>query len=203
MKKSRVSKLSQVRIIGGVWRSRKIHFVESPGLRPTPDRVRETLFNWLSQKIIGAYCLDLFAGSGALGFEALSRGAAHVMMVDEAYEVVCVLRENSVKLEATHLTIVQASVPTSAFTPPHWVDIVFLDPPFYQGLIATSCVWLEAQAWLAPDALIYIEAEVQLRPLPIPPNWEIVKEKQAGQVMYYLIKRRPILEGPSYQARIS
>lgn len=180
---------NQVRIIGGKWRSRKLTFPAVDSLRPTPDRVRETLFNWLTPAIYGARCLDPFAGSGALGFEALSRGALSIVMVDQSGEAIASLRHNAEKLAAAmsadiiwgRFPDVKIAVPQNGF------DIVFLDPPFHQQLIKTACQHLDEQGMLNPNALIYIEAEIDLQPLPLPPHWEILKAKQAGQVSYYLV----------------
>lgn len=180
---------NHVRIIGGKWRSRKLEFPAQDQLRPTPDRVRETLFNWLMPVINGAKCLDLFAGSGALGFEALSRGAASVVMADKSPEVIEGLRKNAEKLTAVSaVTILLGHVPDVALLMPDGgFDIVFLDPPFHQNLIQKSCQFLEDKGLLSPHALIYIEAEPSLQPLPIPSHWQILKAKKAGQVGYYLV----------------
>jgi len=181
-------KHGEVRIIGGQWRSRKLRFPAIPGLRPTPDSVRETLFNWLAPIIEGANCLDLFAGSGALSFEALSRGAANVTIVDQAPAVIRYLREQLEILKATNATICQAKVPYDKFSTQQPFDIIFLDPPFQKNLIKPTCEWLIQQNLLAKQAHLYIESESNLTPLPIPHNWEILKNKTAGQVNYYLIK---------------
>lgn len=180
----------EVRIIGGKWRSRKLKFPAIEGLRPTPDRVRETVFNWLSPHIAEANCLDLFAGSGALGVEALSRGAAHVTFVDQSREITKYLNEQ-LKLFGAENTEVHCSTFNPALTLPHKAafDIVFLDPPFHKDFIQQSCAWLEQNKLLADDALIYIEAEAELNPLPIPENWEILRSKIAGQVGYHLCKK--------------
>jgi 16S rRNA (guanine966-N2)-methyltransferase len=147
----------QIRIIGGKWRSRKINFPALADIRPTSDRVRETLFNWLSPVMADAYCLDLFAGSGALGFEALSRGAAHVVMVDKSPVVIEHLRDLGKKLAARHFTVYQGKVPESVFLPPQVFNIVFLDPPFYQNLIYPSIAWLQEKKFINSDSLIYVE----------------------------------------------
>lgn len=180
---------NQVRIIGGKWRSRKLNFPALDSLRPTPDRVRETLFNWLAPVISGAHCLDLFAGSGALGFEALSRGAASLVMVDHSPEAILSLRQNAEKLSLSkEVTILNARFPDVKISPPpQGFDIIFLDPPFHKQLIAAAVSYLTPEM-LNPKALIYIEAEADLQPLPLPANWEILKAKQAGQVRYYLIR---------------
>lgn len=182
-----------VRIIGGKWRSRKLKFPAIEGLRPTPDRVRETVFNWLSPHIAAANCLDLFAGSGALGFEALSRGASHVTFIDQSREITKYLTAQ-LKLLGTENAEVHCSTFNPALTFPHKAafDIVFLDPPFHKNFIKQSCAWLEQNKLLADDALIYIEAEATLNPLPIPNNWEILRSKIAGQVGYHLCKKKSL-----------
>lgn len=184
---------SQVRIIGGKWRSRKITFLTETGVRPTSDRIRETLFNWLAPIIRGTRCLDLFAGTGALGFEALSRGAESVVMLDQSLLVVKSLRENVENLQAENCRIIHASVPNSVpiLTPPLF-DIIFLDPPFNQNLIAAASSWIEENKILMPEGFIYIEAEKTLSPLPIPDHWEVYRSKQAGNVGYHLLKRKAI-----------
>ena len=180
----------QLRIIAGEWRSRRFSFTEQPGLRPTPDRVRETLFNWLSMHIEGSRCLDLFAGSGALTLEALSRGAAHALACDMSRDVVATLRGHLQTLQCDRgevrqqdaLTLV-AGAPESPF------DLVFLDPPFHQDLLIPACTALETNGWLAPDALIYTESETAPGRLPFPANWHLHREKKAGQVWYSLWQR--------------
>jgi len=179
----------RLRIIAGKWRGRKINFPTTSQIRPTPDSVRETLFNWLTPGISNARCLDLFSGSGALGFEALSRGAAHVVMVDKSTLVVERLKENAYLLGANHIEILCATFPERLNkVEGNQFDVVFLDPPFNQGLIEPCCLWLEEKKCLSPNALIYIEAEKTLTPLPIPTHWEIIREKTAGQVSYYLVR---------------
>jgi 16S rRNA (guanine966-N2)-methyltransferase len=180
---------NQVRIIGGQFRGRKINFADLPGLRPTPDRVRETLFNWLAPVITSAYCLDLFCGSGALGFEALSRGARHVTFVDREAEVVSTIKKQLALFAITHASVYQAQVPQLLSSPTEPYNVIFLDPPFGQNLIDTAGKWLEQQSWLAENALIYVEAEIDLSPLPVPQAWEVLRHKTAGKVAYYLLKR--------------
>lgn len=179
----------QVRIIGGRWRSRKIHFPALPGLRPTGDRIRETLFNWLAPDIVGARCLDLFAGSGALGFEALSRGAASVTFIDNAMEVIKALQANAAALNAENAEFILAECPRSMPALTQTYNIVFLDPPFNQGLVAAAAQWLEQNQVLAPSTLIYIETEKTLTPLPVPSNWQTLRAKHTSTLNYYLLKR--------------
>lgn len=189
MQKPKHKKTNQLRIIGGQWRGRKITCPDIPGLRPTPDRVRETLFNWLAPVIVGARCLDLFCGSGALGLEALSRGASHVVMVDESPKVIDQLRKQIQIFATDKATLLCAQVPEVNLTTMQPFDIIFLDPPFHKGLINKCSAWLENQDLLASNALIYIETEAELAPPPIPNNWQIIKSKSAGQVRYYLAQR--------------
>ena len=179
-----VSKNCEVRIIGGIWRSRRIRFASSPGLRPTPDRVRETLFNWLGQDLEGQECLDLFAGSGALGFEAASRGARRVLMVERDAAAVRALQTNREVLAADTVEVVRADA--LEFLRHHRAryDVVFLDPPF-----ADDC-WLQLLPLLSqclkPGARIYCE---RAEPLDAMPGWEIIKAGRAGQVSHQLLKR--------------
>jgi 16S rRNA (guanine966-N2)-methyltransferase len=179
---------NQVRIIAGTWRGRRLTFAPVPGLRPTPDRVRETLFNWLAPVIAGCRCLDLYAGSGALGLEAASRGAAEVVLVDNDPQVVANLERNRESLGSDQVRVVHAEVmqwlsgPSSAF------DIVFLDPPFRRQMLAPCIERLESGGWLAEPARIYIEAEKGLVP-ELPDNWEMLRSKRAGQVGYHLASR--------------
>lgn len=186
MKQNHLS--NQLRIIAGRWRGRKLSFASVPGLRPTPDRVRETLFSWLSQVIRDARCLDLYAGSGALGIEAASRGAAEVVLVDNDPTVVQTLREQLQLLEASQVRVVQADVGNWLSVNPAPFDIVFLDPPFRENLLAGSIRQLENGGWLAADALVYIEAEKGLVP-DLPVGWEMYRSKSAGQVGYHLARR--------------
>lgn len=176
--------LNKIRIIGGKWRGRMLNFPDIPGLRPTPNRVRETLFNWLSPYIHGARCLDLFAGSGALGFEALSRGAREATLVDHHPRIIAALKENQALLNAEEITIVSLEIPSLFKAAPF--NIVFLDPPFGENFIQPCSEWLESENLLTDNALVYIEAEKTLKPLPTPSNWELLKSKTAGQVGYHL-----------------
>ena len=183
---------NQVRIIGGQWRGRKLEFPDVPGLRPTPDRVRETLFNWLAPMLPGSRCLDLFAGSGALGFEAMSRGAAEVLLVERDPRVVKVLHEQAQRFGATGLQVVQADVQQYLGGAPQAYDIVLLDPPFGKDLLRPT-LRLLAAGWLAPGARVYLEAERELRAEALtellPNGLELVRSKVAGQVGYHLAHR--------------
>ena len=180
-------KTQQIRIIGGKWRGRKICFPMLPEIRPTPDRVKETLFNWLAPHITGAYCLDLFTGSGALGFEALSRGANHVVMIDKSSVVIEHLRSIASILETNEITLYQGKAPDGVTLPPRIFDIVFLDPPFQHNLVQPSCEWLEKQKLIDANSLIYIEVENNKTPLILPEHFKILKQGKTSQVIYYLV----------------
>ncbi len=179
----------KLRIIGGRWRGRRLSVPEAEGLRPTPDRVRETLFNWLQPHIAGARCLDLFAGTGALCLEALSRGAGHVVMVEKAAHVVQRLRQHVTTLEARNADVVQADAVDFLRQTPQPFDIVFLDPPFKSDLIARCAELVEANGWLKRGGLVYVEAPSQLEALPLPATWELIRSKKAGQVGYHLARK--------------
>jgi len=184
--------MNQVRIIGGLWRRRQLHFPDGENLRPTPDRVRETVFNWLGQDLTGQFCLDLFAGSGALGFEAASRGAAKVVLVDEAEKVVQSLRKNVATLEASgRVEVISMNAlkypPFHEKTGQERFDVVFLDPPYRQG-------WLERLepgllGLLKPDAALYVEAEAPIAALGC---WKTVRQDKAGQVYFHLLRQEPL-----------
>lgn len=157
-----------------------------PGLRPTADRVRETLFNWLAPVIAGSRCLDLFAGSGALGFEAASRGAAEVVMIEHAPAVVRVLEANARALGAAGIRIRRADALAWLQTAGLPFDIVFVDPPFEAGLVTPSCELLAAKGWLSAGALVYLETPAN-RSFPVlPPDWTLLRDKQAGKVRFAL-----------------
>lgn len=177
-----------VRIIGGEWRSRQITFDDAPGLRPTPARVRETLFNWLQADIGHSRCLDLFAGSGALGFEAASRGARRVVQVESNPQSCRQLRVNVDRLKASQIEVKQADVLAYLAGCDEAFDLAFLDPPFGQGLIVQTCRLL-CGAVLAPHAKIYIEAERQFAWNEMPSSWHLLKQKTAGDVAYALFQQ--------------
>lgn len=182
----------QIRIIGGQWRGRKLPVLHSEGLRPTTDRVKETLFNWLMFDIRDKRCLDLFAGSGSLGFEALSRHAAEVVMVEKDTAVASQLKRNLASLPTAPGTVVQADAVQYLQQPAQPFDLVFLDPPFHQALLPRACELLEKNGWLADDALIYIEREQGLALPALPAHWQLHKDKQAGQVIYQLYQREQV-----------
>ncbi len=179
---------NRLRIIGGQWRGRKLNFPDGEGLRPTMDRVRETLFNWLQGEIADARCLDLFSGSGALGFEALSRFASEVVMVDKNPQAVQMIRNNLSLLNADNAQVVQMDA--QAYLQQNHIgqfDIVFLDPPFNQALVEPFCQLLQHSGCLSEQASVYIEMEKDLVLKELPGHWQIQKYKIAGQLSYYLI----------------
>jgi len=153
--------------------------------------MRETLFNWLRQDLEGFSCLDLYAGSGALGFEAASRGAARVVLVERDTQASLALRKNCAVLDAQAVEVAQAEVARFLAGAAKPYDIVFLDPPFRQGLAVACCRLLEERGWLAPDARVYIETERDLELEDLPSNWQILREKKAGQVACRLFQRNP------------
>ncbi|MCU1718451.1 16S rRNA (guanine(966)-N(2))-methyltransferase RsmD [Pseudomonas sp. 5P_3.1_Bac2] len=180
----------QLRIIAGQWRSRRFSFPDGPGLRPTPDRVRETLFNWLAPYVEGAKVLDCFAGSGALFLEALSRGAEQALALDLNPQSVAALRGHLSLLNCHAGQVQQVDTlahlqqpASSAF------DLVFLDPPFHQDLLAPACTLLESHGWLTERAWIYCESETAPSTLGLPGNWRLHREKHTGQVHYSLWQR--------------
>ena len=180
----------RIRIIGGQWRSRKISFLEAPGLRPTGDRIREALFNWLGININGAHCLDLYAGSGILGLEALSRGASTCTALENNPTVVKQLHANCNELGAD-LSIINAdSIKFLQHKNSGRVfGIVFIDPPFSKTLHTESCALLESNGWLAYDALIYCELPAKENLFATPSSWLIKKDKIASGVRYMLYSR--------------
>lgn len=180
---------NRLRIIAGQWRSRQLLFEDLPELRPTPARVRETLFNWLQYDIAASRCLDLFAGSGALGFEAASRGARRVLQVERNAAACSHLRRNAAALQARQIEIVEQDVFTFLNGSPEPFSVVFLDPPFTQNLLLPCCQILEERGWLADQAKIYLEAETGLSLLGLPQNWRQLKSKTAGEVAYRLYAR--------------
>ncbi|VEA61393.1 Ribosomal RNA small subunit methyltransferase D [Serratia plymuthica] len=178
----------QIRIIGGQWRGRKLPVPSSPGLRPTTDRVRETLFNWLAPVIQGARCLDCFAGSGALGLEALSRYAGSATLLEFERPVAQQLEKNLALLQGKG-TVVNTNTLNWLAGNGQPFDVVFLDPPFRKGLLAETVTLLERQGWLANEAWIYVEAEAESAAADVPANWQLHREKVAGQVAYRLYIR--------------
>ena len=164
MATTRSAPANEVRIIAGIWRGRRLRFPQVAAIRPTPDRVRETLFNWLAPHIRGTHVLDLFAGSGALGFEACSRGAATATLLDTDPRCIAALE-----------------------VPPY--DVVFVDPPFAASLWQSVAGRLESGGWLAPAAFIYVEVPLR-EPLPQwPEGWQPWRDGKAGEVGYHLLRR--------------
>lgn len=185
---------NQLRIIGGEWRGRKLRFPDAPNLRPTPDRVRETIFNWLMPVIHGARCLDLFAGSGALGLEALSRGAAFTMFVDSHKKATQSLQAHLDLLDANDRAKVIHNDSIKFLKNPgdreqQAYDLLFLDPPYHLDLMEKAIPLLEEYGWLTDNAMLYLEIEKRQSLPALPDNWEKLKEKTAGEVCYYLFQR--------------
>lgn len=181
------SQAGQLRIVAGNWRSRLLQIADVPGLRPTSERIRETLFNWLATPIHGARCLDLCAGTGALGLEALSRGAGELVFVEQSAAAFKTLKNNISLLGATNTEVLNVDARhylggTSAKP----FDIVFLDPPFAADLYDELCRLLTEHRWLADDARIYIEMDKDLPELCLPDDWQVLKNKTAGKVRYML-----------------
>ncbi len=188
--KNKTSKSGQLRIIGGRWRGTKLAITDAMGLRPTPDRVRETLFNWLTADIYDTRCLDLFAGSGALGLEALSRGAKLCQFVEQ-FAPACKQLEtqfeklgtDSAQLDNTNAINWLDRQPEQQF------DIVFIDPPYHQGLADSACRLLIEKHWLASDAILYLEMASDEQTPEILQSWELHREKTAGQICYRLYRQ--------------
>ncbi|EMA8959747.1 16S rRNA (guanine(966)-N(2))-methyltransferase RsmD [Vibrio fluvialis] len=179
----------QVRIISGLWRGRKLPVHDAEGLRPTTDRVKETLFNWLAQDIPHAKCLDLFAGSGGLGFESASRQAEKVTMLEMNPQAFVQLKTNIAALKASNIEAVNTDTLAYLKQPGQAYDVVFIDPPFRQGLLQETVQLLEQNGWLAANAMIYIESEKELPLTELPESWQLYREKLAGQVCYRLFER--------------
>jgi 16S rRNA (guanine966-N2)-methyltransferase len=186
---TRAAHARELRIIGGMWRGRKLRFPPQEEIRPTPDRVRETLFNWLAPRVVGARCLDLFAGSGALGLEALSRGAAHVTFVERDPVAAKELRVRLSEWGATGAVVELGDALAYLSGPAEPFDIVFLDPPFATGPLVEAARLLEEHHWLAADAAIYVETDARAGLPPLPPTWAVTRARQAGAVGYHLLKR--------------
>ncbi|WP_162063569.1 16S rRNA (guanine(966)-N(2))-methyltransferase RsmD [Vibrio taketomensis] len=179
-----------VRIISGLWRGRKLPVHDAEGLRPTTDRVKETVFNWLAQDVPQAKCLDLFAGSGGLGFEAASRQADSVTLIELNPAAFKQLEQNIASLKANNIVAKNTDALnylSQAGTPHH---VVFIDPPFRKGLLSETISLLEQNGWLADDAMIYIETEKELAIEDLPEHWHLHREKTAGQVSFRLYHRQ-------------
>jgi 16S rRNA (guanine966-N2)-methyltransferase len=180
---------NSVRIIAGAWRGRRVHFPDMPELRPTPDRVRETLFNWLQHSIADTRCLDLFAGSGALGLEALSRGAKDVVFVEQFPAAARSLQEQLVHFGGTARGRVMAMGAARFLrTPAEAFQIAFLDPPFGKNALAEYIPMLDEGNWLTQGSLVYLENERAAGVPALPAHWELLKSKSAGEVGYHLAR---------------
>lgn len=184
------SEMGEVRIIGGDWRGRKLPVLVADGLRPTSDRVRETVFNWLQFEVPGANCLDVFAGSGALGLEALSRGANHVTLLELNGENAKQLKQNLSTLKSKKAEVVQTdSLQWLAKPPSQTYDVIFLDPPFNQGLMQPAVDLIFKNDFLKTEqAWLYLEQEKQLAWPALPEGWLCFREKTTSQVKYALFK---------------
>jgi 16S rRNA (guanine966-N2)-methyltransferase len=188
-KQSAKSQAGRLRIVAGNWRSRLLEIAHVEGLRPTSERIRETLFNWLAPKIHGARCLDLYAGTGALGLEALSRGAASAVFVEVSRVAAQQLRTNVELLKAEKATVLQQDALEYLYSKPdEKFDIVFLDPPFAADLLNETCRLLAQQQVLAEEALIYLEQDRSKAEPELPEGCQVLKNKTAGNVRYMLVQ---------------
>jgi 16S rRNA (guanine966-N2)-methyltransferase len=178
-----------LRIIGGEWRGRKIHFPPVEAIRPTPDRVRETVFNWLQGVTPGSRCLDLYAGSGALGLEALSRGAREVVFVDVEPAVVRHVGDVLHELGCDRGRVVRGDAAGYLSQPGTPFDVVFLDPPFAEPVLPEVCRRVEAGGWLRSGGLAYLEGPAAAGEPELPPGWTLLRSKRAGEVGYHLARR--------------
>ncbi|MGF1752955.1 16S rRNA (guanine(966)-N(2))-methyltransferase RsmD [Vibrio makurazakiensis] len=178
-----------VRIISGSWRGRKLPVHDLEGLRPTIDRVKETLFNWLAQDIPSSTCLDVFSGSGGLGFEAASRGAKLVTLLEMSPKAAKQLQDNAKELKAENINVVNTDALAYLRKPGTPYEVVFIDPPFRKGLLAETVLLLEKNGWLTDNAIIYIETEKELQLEAMPDNWELYRDKTTGQSSYRLFER--------------
>lgn len=179
--------LNQVRINAGQWRSRLLKFPDAQGLRPTPDRVRQTLFNWLGQDLTGKSCLDLFAGTGALGFEALSRNAQHVTMIELARLPFQALQQNQQQLQAHAADVRQMDALQFLANNAQRYDVIFCDPPYRQGWITKLLPHLAKH--MTDTGMLYVEAEYALN---TDAEWQVLKSGRAGQVFYHVLRPQPI-----------
>ena len=185
-KSKRRERARVLRIIGGTWRGRKLRFPAAASIRPTPDRVRETLFNWLGARVQRAECLDVFAGSGALGLEALSRGAARVTFIEQDAAAAQALSLLLQDWGARDAQVVRADAVRYLAGAPRPADIVFLDPPFAARLLGEAAALLEEHHWLKAGALVYVECAAREGLPRLPASWQPLKAKQAGEVGYHL-----------------
>lgn len=187
-----INQRSSVRIISGSKRGSKVQFLAAPGLRPSGDRIRETLFAWVQTSISGSRCLDMFAGSGALGFEAASRGAERVVMLEKNSVAAASLQENADRLQFDNVDIYAADALTADTyqlkLPGHQFDLLFIDPPFAENLHQTAIDLVQQQQLLKPDALIYLETGKRDNLLQVPIHWQLFREKVAGEVRIQLYR---------------
>jgi 16S rRNA (guanine966-N2)-methyltransferase len=187
-KAGKKSQPGRLRIVAGKWRSRLLRIADVPGLRPTSERIRETLFNWLTPHIAGARCLDLCAGTGALGLEALSRGAAETVFVEKSRAAAKVLRENIEMLESTAAVVHEADAAEFLQRADgKKFDIVFLDPPFAADMLGDLCRLLVETSVLESDARIYLEEDRASPEASLPEGWQVIKTRNAGNVRYSLV----------------
>ena len=183
-------KLGFIRLISGKWRGKKLPVINKEGLRPTTDRTKETLFNWLMHDIRDANCLDCFSGSGSLAFEALSRFANHALLLERDKTASQQLQENLTALHIDNAQVIQTdSISYLQQTANQTFDVVFVDPPFNQNLVTPCCEALEKNGYLTDNALIYVEIESKATQVTLPANWKLLKEKSTGQVSYSLYTR--------------
>ncbi len=182
-KTNQIRALNQVRISAGVWRSRLLKFPDAEGLRPTPDRVRQTVFNWLGQELTGKTCLDLFAGTGALGFEALSRNAKQVTMVENASVAFKALKQNQTTLKADAATILHMDAMQFLQQNTQQFDMIFCDPPYQKDWLTKLLPLLHGH--LSDGGIVYAEAEYELKSNE---TWQVLKQGKAGNVYYHLLK---------------
>jgi len=181
-----------LRIIGGEWRGRKVRFPPLATIRPTPNRVRETAFNWLQGVVPGSRCLDLYAGSGALGLEALSRGAREVTFVDVEPAVVRHIVDTLRELGCDRGHAVRADARRFLEAPGTPYDIIFLDPPFDEPVLGAACQGIEAAGWLKAGGYVYLESPATAGEPPLPAGWTLLRSKRAGEVGYHLARRDPL-----------
>ena len=172
-----------VRISAGEWRSRLLKFPDVDGLRPTPDRVRQTVFNWLGQELHGLICLDLFAGTGVMGFEALSRGASQVVLIEKSRAAYQAMVDNKSALKATNAQVLNLDALQFLKQNQQVFDVIFLDPPYHQGLIDQALPLIKTA--LSEDGQVYVEAEFALEDSA---DWQVYKSGKAGNVFYHLLK---------------
>jgi 16S rRNA (guanine966-N2)-methyltransferase len=185
---AKLSNKGSIRIIAGLYRGRKLPVLMAEGLRPTTDRVKETVFNWLMPYIQDSNCLDCFAGSGGLGFEALSRGARHVSFVELNKPAAQQLTDNQRLLNVDNISIINTDASSFINKNSQKFDVVFLDPPFRKGFVEQTALLLNENS-LADNALIYVEMESDNNNQQLPLNWKLLKEKVAGQVIYRLYQK--------------